>query len=430
MTAQDYQDLIDRGWRRSGQYCYKTINQKCCCPMYTIRCEALHFKLSNSQKKNLRKFRNYIEKGAGAGKVDTAKNCVESTVVQDTALSDRAEEMLTCTPQDLPQVTPGRQLVKPVKKKNCAEAVSPGPVNLPPAPRDSSRIKGKLFRRQRWKEKNEKNGVAPLPRENQEKSLEDWLQYSSEAVHRFEVRLVPASPDNEEFFSTFQESLTVYQKYQVAVHGDKLDTCSANQYKRFLCKNPLIRDDPYGAYHRQYLIDGRIVAVGVVDILPNCVSSVYLYYDPDFSFLSLGTYTSLSEIAFVREMNLLYPALQHYYLGFYIHSCQKMRYKGQFHPSYLCCPESFTWQPIEPCRRLLDASPYSRLDPNLANSDANAFTSLKDVKVFHCRQMMDWNEYAYECGRNLEEEEIEEVSEYGKLIGRNLANRMLLFRKT
>ena len=44
--------------------------------------------------------------------------------------------------------------------------------------------------------------------------------------------------------------------------------------------------------------------------------------------------------------------------------------------------------------------------------------------------MMDWNEYAYECGRNLEEEEIDNVLEYGKLVGRNLAKRMLLFRKT
>lgn len=41
-----------------------------------------------------------------------------------------------------------------------------------------------------------------------------------------------------------------------------------------------MQDGNCGAYHRQYLIDGRIVAVGVIDILPNCISSVYLYYDP------------------------------------------------------------------------------------------------------------------------------------------------------
>ena len=33
------------------------------------------------------------------------------------------------------------------------------------------------------------------------------------------------------------------------------------------------------------------------------------------------------EIAFVRELQKLDPALIHYYMGFYIHSCPKMRYK-------------------------------------------------------------------------------------------------------
>ncbi|KAL0178590.1 hypothetical protein M9458_027484, partial [Cirrhinus mrigala] len=52
-------------------------------------------------------------------------------------------------------------------------------------------------------------------------------------------------------------------------------------------------DVGYGSFHQQYWLDGRIVAVGVLDILPSCVSSVYLYYHPDFSSLSLGTYSAL-----------------------------------------------------------------------------------------------------------------------------------------
>ena len=49
----------------------------------------------------------------------------------------------------------------------------------------------------------------------------------------------------------------------------------------------------FGSFHQQYLLDGKIIAVGVVDILPHSVSSKYLYYDPDYSFLSLGTYSAL-----------------------------------------------------------------------------------------------------------------------------------------
>ena len=49
----------------------------------------------------------------------------------------------------------------------------------------------------------------------------------------------------------------------------------------------------FGSFHQQYWLDGKLIAVGVIDILPKCVSSVYLYYDPDYSYMSLGTYSAL-----------------------------------------------------------------------------------------------------------------------------------------
>ena len=49
----------------------------------------------------------------------------------------------------------------------------------------------------------------------------------------------------------------------------------------------------YGSFHQQYLLDGKIICVGVLDILPSLVSSKYLYYDPDYEFLNLGKYSAL-----------------------------------------------------------------------------------------------------------------------------------------
>ena len=49
----------------------------------------------------------------------------------------------------------------------------------------------------------------------------------------------------------------------------------------------------FGSFHQHYILDGQIIGVGVLDILPYCISSVYFYYDPAFSFLSLGTYSAL-----------------------------------------------------------------------------------------------------------------------------------------
>lgn len=63
LTVQDYQNLIDRGWRRSGKYCYKPIMNETCCPQYTIRCNALKFHLSKSQKKVIKKFNKFCADG-------------------------------------------------------------------------------------------------------------------------------------------------------------------------------------------------------------------------------------------------------------------------------------------------------------------------------------------------------------------------------
>ena len=54
-----------------------------------------------------------------------------------------------------------------------------------------------------------------------------------------------------------------------------------------------------GGYHMIHRLDGEIFAVGVIDFTPNVLSSVYLYYDPKFEFLSPGTYTAVREIEYI-----------------------------------------------------------------------------------------------------------------------------------
>lgn len=39
-----------------------------------------------------------------------------------------------------------------------------------------------------------------------------------------------------------------------------------------------------------------------------------------------------------------------------------MRYKSQYKPSYLLCPETFVWVPVEECLSKLDRNKYSRLN--------------------------------------------------------------------
>lgn len=157
---------------------------------------------------------------------------------------------------------------------------------------------------------------------------------------KLEIRLNRSSFDPEEY--------ALYRKYQRKVHNDKPENYTESSYRRFLVDTPLIYvshtgDNTvppcgFGSFHQQYLVDGKLVAVGVIDILPNCLSSKYLFWDPDFAFLSLGKYSALQEIGWVKDNQAYCPSLQYYYLGYYIHSCNKMRYKAAYRPSELLCP--------------------------------------------------------------------------------------------
>jgi len=145
------------------------------------------------------------------------------------------------------------------------------------------------------------------------------------------------------------EEFALYRRYQIKVHDDKPEEVTENSYKRYLADTPLVFVPPhssqrnvptcgFGSFHQQYVIDGKLVAVGVVDILPRCLSSKYLCWDPDLAFISFGKYSALKEINWIKEAEVYCPSLQYYYPGYYIHSCSKMRYKAAYHPSELLCP--------------------------------------------------------------------------------------------
>jgi hypothetical protein len=49
-------------------------------------------------------------------------------------------------------------------------------------------------------------------------------------------------------------------------------------------------------------------------------------------------------------------------MGYYIHTCTKMRYKGDYSPQYVLDPETYEWNPLEgELRDLLDRKTYVSL---------------------------------------------------------------------
>ena len=139
---------------------------------------------------------------------------------------------------------------------------------------------------------------------NSSDTLEQLLQFNSNPKNKLEFRLVQSYPPSEGFTRTLPESHSVYERYQMAIHGDSKFECSLSQFKRFLCQSSLEKQssrippannpsDGYGCFHLQYYLNGKIIACSVIDVLPGGMSSVYFYYEPDFGFLKLGVYSAL-----------------------------------------------------------------------------------------------------------------------------------------
>ncbi|PON76715.1 Arginine-tRNA-protein transferase [Parasponia andersonii] len=456
LTVNDYQDLLDRGWRRSGSFLYKPEMERTCCPSYTIRLKAGNFSPSKEQLRVTRRLQRFLD-----GELDSIKprklaeeanaskrtrSCadpgVSSSAVKECLSSNNAEKnkgekflqsltdkinnvVHTCSESgefpnhfQLPKASVKK--VSQGKRKLFVEGsetllyssniafqiaaaikrAEPGMQDVHQSGVSNDRVDEKEFSAKSIAEKlaislnqlAETSGLSIKACNGHinfySASNQDYLDGSAEFVaisegscaghdsevcssensfkhspvkrRRLEIHLKRSSFDPEEF--------ALYRRYQIKVHNDTPDHVTESSYKRFLVDTPLIFVPPtndgtvppcgFGSFHQQYVIDGQLVAVGVIDILPRCLSSKYLFWDPEFSFLSLGKYSALQEINCVKENQIHCPSLQFYYLGYYIHSCNKMRYKATYRPSELLCPLRYQWVSFDVARPFLDRKAY------------------------------------------------------------------------
>ncbi|EKI5298603.1 arginyltransferase [Campylobacter jejuni] len=81
-------------------------------------------------------------------------------------------------------------------------------------------------------------------------------------------------------------------------------------------------------YELAFYIEDKLVCVDLIDILEDGISSIYCFYDPDFSYFSLGKFSLLNEIQIAKKMNLDYI-----YLGYFVKKCQSLSYKADYTPN-------------------------------------------------------------------------------------------------
>ncbi|QLG88249.1 arginyltransferase [Chitinibacter bivalviorum] len=132
--------------------------------------------------------------------------------------------------------------------------------------------------------------------------------------HNLKVRLIELSFRDEHF--------QLYQRYQQSRHaGGGMDQDNREQYESFLLKSNV------ASVLAEFIEDGVVRMVSLIDQLNDGISSVYTFFDPDLSSRSLGVYNVLWQVGLAKQLGLPYV-----YLGYWIKDCRKMSYKTQYRP--------------------------------------------------------------------------------------------------
>lgn len=114
----------------------------------------------------------------------------------------------------------------------------------------------------------------------------------------------------------------LYQRYQTKRHAEGgMAQDSHAQYQNFLLQSRV--NSSLITFHDA----AQLRMISIVDELPDGLSSVYTFYDPDIATASFGTYNILWQIQLCRALGLKYL-----YLGYWIKNHHKMNYKANFQP--------------------------------------------------------------------------------------------------
>ncbi len=118
------------------------------------------------------------------------------------------------------------------------------------------------------------------------------------------------------------EHFDLYLQYQAARHrGGGMDDPDPQKYLNFL----IGREVETTFYEMR--LGRRLLGVAVADHLPDGLSAVYTFFDPNESGRGLGTFAVLWEVELAKQLSLPWV-----YLGYWIRESPKMAYKTRFRP--------------------------------------------------------------------------------------------------
>jgi len=122
-----------------------------------------------------------------------------------------------------------------------------------------------------------------------------------------------------------QEHLSLFDKYHRFMRDKKgwdyQKTTANNYYSSFVDGH-----NEFG-YEILYFDDEKLIAVDLIDILEDGISSIYFYYDPDYSDYSLGKLSLYKQISIAQKNDKKWI-----YLGYYVEQCPSLSYKADYKP--------------------------------------------------------------------------------------------------
>lgn len=119
-----------------------------------------------------------------------------------------------------------------------------------------------------------------------------------------------------------QEHFELFLRYQEQRHpGSSMGNPNPEKYMRFLVGRQI------KTQFVEMKANDTLLGVAVIDLLPDGVSAVYTFYEPNLPARGLGVFAVLWEIEYTRGLGLPWV-----YLGYWIKDSPKMAYKMNYQP--------------------------------------------------------------------------------------------------
>ncbi|TNV81169.1 hypothetical protein FGO68_gene6895 [Halteria grandinella] len=407
MRIDDYEKLQQYGFTRSGNYFYKKHVQKGCCEIYQYRVDTEQYAPNAQQRKAMKRFYRYLMEGRREGGVQQV--CAAS--IKECAVDSKEEKKEERQVEIELKGWLERQGVanwSKIKVQNNGRKYEWQRTNVVQIVKQQSMVEKcvEYLQSLRLEVKIEGNFLLIKSQFQQDQPLPKKSIHLQQVEERKE-EIIPHDnfPLDPNYFTHYVKSFIPFEtkgkkpkhkytiemhrckyteeleelstKYEIAVH--QRQETGRDFVQGFLCDNPLYNPDNVeeakipsypshivgidghrvfkdegiypgvGGYHMYHRIDGKLIAVGYVDITSQSFDSGYFIYDPDYRFLNIGVVGAIIEIEYMRLVRQQFnPNLRYYVLGDLNIACSKVNYKLNYQPGgEILCPTTLQWIPVD-----------------------------------------------------------------------------------